>query len=627
MKVQRTFFILFLASLLFLCVFTPLLTTSSIIKDEAVVHPSEHRFFKPFLKRVDYTLEKRSNGVDWLPYTGLQVVFTNVSENVKKFTLIFDSTSTYADYRINISFRKCVDYSVNRTSKVLTLTFNEFVVLFNYSDIAGIPGLVFTHGKSQGKAWFMVQKNNIRNQHVVLDPTYKIDDAYWIDALDFTNGNKLVRMSNGTLYCAYSNYKDMGADGLQMGIWLYYSTDLGVTWFGACVIYQVDFEYYYPALVVNSSDVLQLTYDSWDLAADDHSLMFTENRYGYWENAVFLAYYTAGQAQFSSMAVDSLDNVHVAYEDMDWVTARYQVCYRERYVSNMTWGKITNISNYLPYGTKTAYRPVLMVDDYDTVDVFFWGSYVYTGIPRTTTRGIFLVKKVLDVWNNALAVRSTTLTTTVYYTTLDCCKNSTNTYNVVYAYKTNTIPVMFYIACSYSNNNGTSWTHYGLDSYASSVQRLKNPTISADSMDVVHFAYERWTTVTSRFLIYYKNNSLLPYECLNIDSATYKYSPNMLWANYPIVCGVHTNVPKKEFCLVYVNETVLGANWSVNYYERTGVSWGSCGVVPVFYYFLLYSHNGFINIFLGIMVCMCCGAIFLIIFFRRRRRSRKKYER
>jgi len=140
-------------------------------------------FWDLFNQHSYWDLEYR-NGSEWIScQDALTIDRSRSADNsFEKITLNFTSPVA-ADYRLTFAIDRHVKTYVNRSGQYeyrLTYAVGDdetYDVFFNWSDMAGIPGVTFRHGVTdrQGKDvfWFRCRRNNVpAGYNVVLDPIF-----------------------------------------------------------------------------------------------------------------------------------------------------------------------------------------------------------------------------------------------------------------------------------------------------------------------------------------------------------------------------------------------------------------------------------------------------------------------
>ncbi|NVM21664.1 MAG: hypothetical protein HWN68_07785 [Desulfobacterales bacterium] len=136
------------------------------------------RFWQKFNRHALWDLEwYDSSSLEWLSIkSDLQIIRDYPEENICKITLIFDASHS-GNYRLTFGIDARVKKYVTKLAQYqYELNYDEFSVVFDWSDVISISGLIITHGikNVDGKDyfWFRMRKDNIKQgAHVEIDPT------------------------------------------------------------------------------------------------------------------------------------------------------------------------------------------------------------------------------------------------------------------------------------------------------------------------------------------------------------------------------------------------------------------------------------------------------------------------
>lgn len=132
------------------------------------------QFWTRFRQHASWRLQWR-NDSGWKE-VNLVIQRAYPTENKCKITLIFDAPY-FGDYRLLFGIDYKVRHFVQRLDKFqYQLTYREFEVIFNWSDVMEIPNLIVNHGiKEVGGVevfWFSIRRNYIpKGTHLEIDPS------------------------------------------------------------------------------------------------------------------------------------------------------------------------------------------------------------------------------------------------------------------------------------------------------------------------------------------------------------------------------------------------------------------------------------------------------------------------
>jgi len=129
-------------------------------------------FWRTLRAVSEWTLEWY-NGSSWVSRkSALDVIRDFPDPNHCKITLNFTSVEA-GDYRLKFDVDQVVKSYVNEFTKWrCNLTYEGFTIVFDWSDLKDIPGLMLSSHVSEGQFHFKVQRNNVpANYNLELDPS------------------------------------------------------------------------------------------------------------------------------------------------------------------------------------------------------------------------------------------------------------------------------------------------------------------------------------------------------------------------------------------------------------------------------------------------------------------------
>jgi len=117
----------------------------------------------------------------WLDVTRYMEIFKEFkSQNQVKITVVIN-TPAKGDYRLVFAITQKLKNYATLGDHCIKLEYKEFVVEFDWSDIAEIPGVSESYGVTKNSKWFYVKfrRNNVpANYRLVLDPILTVTDTY-----------------------------------------------------------------------------------------------------------------------------------------------------------------------------------------------------------------------------------------------------------------------------------------------------------------------------------------------------------------------------------------------------------------------------------------------------------------
>jgi hypothetical protein len=200
--------------------------------------------------------------------------------------------------------------------------------------------------------------------------------------------------SKDILHVAWSSYDPSSYYSL------YYinSTDGGKTWGNLTLIlkgkyiynypYNVNYTYnYQPAIAVDYNDVVHIAwqYQSYDYNYVTYvykytfAIKYVNNLGGKWSVPINVTYWSGTTSPYRyqyqpSIAIDSMNNVHVSWYGYNPWRTTYNIRYRKFNQTTDAWEPIYEVTN----GTSYQYYPCIVTDIYDNVHIVWRsGSYPY----------------------------------------------------------------------------------------------------------------------------------------------------------------------------------------------------------------------------------------------------------
>lgn len=544
---------------------------------------------------VQHLLEARTNG-DWFETSGLSILYKNFINNTVKFTLQFNATEgdPRADYRLTLLLDiPELDVSFDTVNKTLIMTkvaFNHtFILRLDYSDIADIPGLVFSKGELNDRTWFRIERDNTPNGVYVLDPEYQIQGES--GSTYYPNGRKLAISTDGVLYCIYEEI--VSGIGTMTNVYIAHSHDYGETWTNIQLTYSNYPDCYElwnsPSIAIDSNNLVHIVYAN-QTGATTYKLYY--RTYNHTTNV------TTAEVQISdsitwiigtcSVAIDSSNNIHVAWSQTRTSGKLQDVRYRKNTAGS--WGTVVNLSTEGSALTKNQLYPTLIIDTSNNLYVYWSGEKAALGTEQI---------RVKKYWNgnSTWSKRINVTATTNRNLDLSACVNSTGKVFIAYEARDALAAGKSWIYFKNSSNGLSFGTASNL-SYTKGAVKESTPSVACDNSSKVHVVWCGLRTGDTRNSLQYKNTSnggstwgaMLNLSIGNPASNLGMESPNLLWATFPIKTGKHPDILKKGWSLIYTNGSATGA--AVYFMKSVDVIWNTTGGPYVTYVYPANESTG-----------------------------------
>lgn len=137
-------------------------------------------FWQIFNKHSAWDLEVNA-GAGWVSVKeDLTIIRTYTNRWTCKLSLIFNASQT-GDYRLTFAIdRRVQNYTYKEADHRYVLTYQNHTVFFDWSDLASLPALTFTHGITDVDGtpcfWFRVRRNGVsQGTYLELDPMFGYD--------------------------------------------------------------------------------------------------------------------------------------------------------------------------------------------------------------------------------------------------------------------------------------------------------------------------------------------------------------------------------------------------------------------------------------------------------------------
>ena len=483
----------------------------------------------------------------WLPCSGrLHVVYRDINDHHKKFGMEFDSFSFWADYKINISIDGVDSYILDNVFKTLRLTMNNGNIIgFNYSDIAGLPNLVLRYGFCNDSIfWFTIQRDHIRNVHVLLDPSYVILYSTKDPATGENTQRLTTRSRNGTIFVSYS-------DALHSCINKSY--DNGSTWITVNEpIYNDQYPY---SLAFLANDTLVAMWQSNTTYYINYSM---SHDYGQtWSSQMPISNHTYA-AYMPCMVVDGYDNIHVAWYGYTATSLSYFSVQYRRYVAGVGWDNVQTVATA---SNSHSIEPSMFVDNSNNIHLAYRSASNYIRYIYNNNNG------ASGSWSASVVAYQNPVTARAMQKPSIVVDSLYNVWiTMVGRYSTTASQVKVWVVNS--STFGVSW---GAVSDLSAYDAYQyNPSIGLSGNDMKYVAWDGYTSGNAHRVIHYSytiNNVWQAEALLTTPDAFEDYYPNILSARFPKYYGTCTALPSHGFCFLYSDDA------NISFYVSADFSW------------------------------------------------------
>lgn len=173
-------------------------------------------FWLTFIKHASWSLEG-DVGAGWEDANDYLTILREYrTERTCKITLIFDAPLD-GNYRFTFAIDKRAKQYFHKAGALnYTLIYEGYGVIFDWSDMLEIPGIVLSHGLTDNCFWFRIRRDNVpKDAHVEIDPEVTIfvtssdghvrgNDTVYATARDKTVADVLTNATNN-LYIGQYN--------------------------------------------------------------------------------------------------------------------------------------------------------------------------------------------------------------------------------------------------------------------------------------------------------------------------------------------------------------------------------------------------------------------------------------
>ena len=433
--------------------------------------------------------------------------------------------------------------------KHITDTSNDHYWPTFISSIYPIIDEVHTNIPKAGYAFTWIDKDTLR-YYPSSDLEWKIPENKFLIAQNvhyYLGYHCLARDSNGKLWVTYS--KKIGS---YYHIFIAYSEDNGKTWTEEQIT-SGNRHQKYSSIAIDSLNNVHLIYLDY---INDYSVYYKKrNALGNWETEELVDEQTFEEFNYLDIAVDSQDNVHVVWKKYDAISNATYIAYRRKIGSS--WQSIEEATSKHLYDD----YPTIAIDNDDNIHLVFIGKY-----GPEDNANVQYKKRDNNGWNARIALE---------YENWDSenCSICLDDDGNIYVSWDNGLNIW---ARSYINNEWkdkcklTNLLGGGAaQSYLSTISSTKNGKIHLIYIDMQedpfrereyhHFQKDVGTTEwsDSEFVL-----DLYSY---------YEGIPRLIWANWPQLSGIKPNRPYSGYAFVYHNRV----DKDLWFYRSSDLKWDS----------------------------------------------------
>ena len=373
-------------------------------------------------------------------------------------------------------------------------------------------------------------------------PSYTVKSDVLSSSTAYCYQRKLARASDGTLWCVYHR-----SDGTYYQIYVSYSTDGGETWIEEQVT-KVAGHQYWPSIAIDGEDNVHVVWHGvgWGSNPSYENIQYRKRTSSGWQAQEAVTDKDNTQC-FSSIAVDSEGNIHIAWCGKGWGSNPdyYNIQYRKRTSSG--WQPQEAVTDKDEGQTNVS----IAIDSNDNVHVIWkgpgWGSnpsYYNIQYRKRTSSGWEKQEAVTDKdehqVNPCVAVDSEDNVHVVWHGA--GWGSNPSYYNIQYRKRTS-----------------SGWQAQEAVTDANNGQY--NPSIAIDNEDNVHVVWRGlgWGANPSYYNIQHRKRTNTGWERQEglTDAHTDQYYPNLIWALHPTIFGLKTCRPKTGYAFVWVDGTTL----------------------------------------------------------------------
>jgi len=387
------------------------------------------------------------------------------------------------------------------------------------------------------------------------------------DSTAYNNKRSLARKSNGDLCCAYSR---------GGRIYYGYSTNDGKSWTEEQVTSEEEAAWgMYPSIAVDSVDNVHVVWEGNNLGGEypdyDHNIQYRKRTSEGWQNQEAITDDPNGQ--FSpAIAIDSNDNVHTVWEGFGWGENpdSFNIQYRKR--TGAGWQDQEPVTDIGGWQDCAA----IAIDSAGNVHLSWFGL---SWGENPDSLNIQYRKRTNEGWQDREAV--TDVADWQIFPTI--AVDSADIAHIIWTGKGwGDNPDYYNI--QYQKRASEGWRDqdrepvtdiaYNQTFESGDGSCFGGPSMSIDSDDNIHVVWPGfgWGQYPDNLNIRYRRKTTSWQSQVGItDIAYYNSHPILIWALYPVIGGLRTNRPKAGYALVWSGQDEYG--YKVEYFASKDLGW------------------------------------------------------
>ncbi len=358
---------------------------------------------------------------------------------------------------------------------------------------------------------------------------------------------KLARTSNGSLHAVYSR-----SDGARFQIYHSYSIDNGETWTEESLTSETCGDQTNPAIAADSNNFLYVVWQCCNSDSPSHSQIRYRKYTSDWSEIVNITADADWDQRIPAIAVDGNDNVHTVWQKIEIIdNALCKIGCGPTYYSKYdksadSWGAPLRIGEGEQY---EEINPAIAIGKDNNVNVV-WMSGGY----RNGNCSSSVYRKYTDSWQYISESECS-------YKFPSVTVDSKDDVHLVASKLVVDQGVLVYSKNGWANPQEIVYTGYG----------SKLLSIATDSNDYLHVVWSNQEKTGSINHIQY-TSSWQSQETLVSD--TDSAFPSLIWAQYPEVNGIKTNILKTGYAFVWNDGPI------VKFYKSADLEWGTPPLPP-----------------------------------------------